>query len=128
MAYAAFFFAGSVLQPLRSVQPRETSYPRQNLLFQPMYITPRRVAIAAGLPAASLASSQVRNESALAFCAFFLTLSIQSRARPSLCSLWPPDEQAREIPIEEVPYVARMRAASFLAPALALGEQRSWPW
>ena len=72
-------------------------------LFQPMYMTPRRCAMAAGLPWESGASSQARNASALTRSAGTRIETIQSRARPSLCSLWPPSEQARSMPMSSMP-------------------------
>ena len=65
--------------------------------FQPMYMTPSRIALPYGLPNWSGPSSQARNVSALARCWGSRTLVIQSSARPSLCSLWPPTSHARGI-------------------------------
>ncbi len=65
--------------------------------FQPMYMTPSRMALPYGLPNWSGPSSHARKVSAFARCCGLRTLVIQSRARPSLCSLWPPTSQARGI-------------------------------
>ena len=121
-------FFGSVEHPLRSVQPASGRYDAQKWSFQPMYMTPRRRAIAAGCPSAPGASNQVRNAVARAFWPGTRELTIQSRARPSLCSLWPPSEHGREMPTEKLPYVARSRAASLSAPTFGVGEQVLWPW
>ena len=93
-----------------------------------MYMTPSRLAIAAWLPYSSVASSQDRNDSAFFFWPALRTLTIQSSARPSLCSLTPPSEQGREMPMDAVPYVARMRSESLVAPSLGLGEHMLWAW
>ena len=54
-----------------------------------MYMIPKRRAMAPGLPWASGADSQAVTESAMAFWSGLSTLSIQSQARPSECSVSP---------------------------------------
>ncbi len=63
-----------------------------------MYMTPSRRAIAASLPYLSVASSHERKAVAFAFWTLLRALTIQSRARPSLCSLIPPWLHARGMP------------------------------
>jgi len=55
------------------------------------------------------------------------TLTIQSSARPSLCSLVPPTLQGREMPIDALPYVAVSSRASLTAPGLGAVEHSVWP-
>src|SRR4029453_2610642 len=89
-----------------------------------MYITPRRRAIAQRRPLASARSSQGKTLRAAATAEGRATETVQSQARPSLCSLGPPIEQAREMP--ELPVLGN-EARTILwnppTPALAQGVQ-----
>ena len=67
-----------------------------------MYMIPKRRAIAPGRPWASGADSQAVTESATAFSPGLLTLSIQSHARPSECSVTPL-LQLRMMPYDALP-------------------------
>ena len=65
--------------------------------FQMMYMIPIRRAGACSLPRASVANAASRNSWAIRRSLPLLASSIQSNARPSLCSETPPDRQLREI-------------------------------
>ena len=96
--------------------------------FQPMYMTPSRIALPYGFPNWSGPSSHARKVSALARCCASRAVVIQSSARPSLCSLWPPTSQARGIQtVWSAPYVALMRSDSRCVPGLAAGSHCAWP-
>jgi hypothetical protein len=68
-----------------------------------MYITPRRRAMAKRRPAVATRNSQLKTRRAAARWEGLLTVTAQSQARPSLCSLRPPIKQSREMPELPVP-------------------------
>jgi hypothetical protein len=94
-----------------------------------MYITPRRRAMAKRRPLGSALNSQVKTWRAAARWEGLLTVTAQSQARPSLCSLRPPIEQAREMP--EL-WVAGNEASTIrwnpTTPGLGRGLQVVWGW
>ena len=118
--------AGADRQVFSSVQPRPTSYARQNRSFHPMYITPRRVALPLGTPNWSGPSNHERKAVALARPCLLRTLVIQSSARPSLCSLVPPTEHPREMLTVSLPYVSWMRFASRRVPGFGAELHPVW--
>jgi hypothetical protein len=70
-----------------------------------MYITPSRRAIAQRRPRESARNSQVNTLPAAARSYGRSTETVQSQARPFLCSLRPPIEQARVMP--ELPVLGK---------------------
>ena len=63
-----------------------------------MYMIPSRRAIANLLPWASVAVSQASTSLTSATWLGLWIDTFQSKARPSLCSLWPPPPQSTTIP------------------------------
>ena len=93
------------------------------------YIRPIRRATALRLPLPSVARSRSTNDSAAARSWGSSTLTRQSNARPSLCSLRPPTLQLRTMPDVPVPaYRLISHRCSSTAPLLGDGEQVVWPW
>lgn len=93
------------------------------------YMTPRRRAIAKSLPYSSSASSQSSRAWACAFCFGLVTSTPQSQARPSMCSLVEPGEQARASLTEAVPlYAFSTRSRKAATPGFRVGEQRNRGW
>ncbi len=92
-----------------------------------MYMIPNRRAFQAGSPCGPGDSSHTSTELATARSAESWTSSIQSQARPSLCSETPPSEQARTMPPSDPRlYVASMSARKAITPGLATGSQDTW--
>ena len=97
--------------------------------FQITYMTPRRRALPPTTPCASLPVSHLVSASPAAFSAGLLTLTIQSNARPSLCSLVAPMPQPRTMPpLWPCLYVVSTIRAYASTPGLAAGSQLRWSW
>ena len=131
VSYAVLFFdavGAAALEVGPAAASRRT--PRQILLFQPMYMTPRRRAIAAWLPSASVASSQVEERVDLRLLrgvadaqhpvegAALLVLAL---CRPTSRTAGDPDRGGAVRRPEQ-----GSRASS--VPGFAVGEHRVWPW
>ena len=88
------------------------------------YMIPIRRASASGLPSASVAKIFAKKSATNARSRAELTLTAQSKARPSLCSETPPSLQEREMPSEPLPgYCCCSHTDSLSVPGLAFGEQ-----
>ena len=115
------------LAPVYGRQPSLARYAPQIRSFQMMYMIPKRRAFQPSSPCGPGPISQFRTLVATAASEPLWALSIQSHARPSLCSERPPEPQARVMPPSEPRlYVANMSARKATTPGLATGSQDAW--
>ncbi len=84
--------------PVYARHPSAIRYVLQIRRFQITYITPSRRALPPATPWESLPVNHDVNASPAAFSAGTFTLTIQSNARPSLCSEVDPSPHPRTIP------------------------------
>ena len=95
--------------------------------FQITYMIPIRRASAWVLPSASVAKMSLSIALATWRSAFEVASSVQSIARPSLCSDAPPP-QARPVAPPPPPYVATRYSPSRTVPLRGLGWQVACAW
>src|SRR4051794_14531175 len=112
--------------PLQEYGSQWSSPACQIRAFQMMYMTPVRRAIACRLPYLSVANSQCSMSLTWLTCAELVTLAVQSKARPSLCSLVPPSLQGRVVPLLPVPGYAFSTMSRNLATPGCVAEMQEF--